>query len=335
VGSNPTPAASIRSDSLSAMGTWLVRLSSHRSARRSSPRWNAGLTARHTTIHRVLQHTLRGAPAPPQLWRALDIAVIAAAVAVIPALVLDGLEDPTARDIAYVLDWVSWSVFGTEVVARLLFDPHRRAWVRSEWFMIAVTVVTFPLLPAGLAMLRLARLTRLLRLLRLLRLMPATHRLRRLLSPEGLRHVVLIAALVIVGGAAIFAHAEDRSFGISVWWAIVTSATVGYGDIYPVTTLGRITGVAVMVAGISVFAIGTGAIAQTFLAAQTETLREDTVAVGHTEERLLARVEALRIAVSELESELRNARPPGAHDLHPEADQAVPPLVPEARYSDG
>lgn len=102
------------------------------------------------------------------MWLAFDIAVIAAAIIAIPALVLGDSNDPASRRAAAVLDWVSWSVFAAEFVARLAFDPARRSWLPSEWFMVAITVVTFPVLPAGLGVLRLARLSRLLRLLRLL-----------------------------------------------------------------------------------------------------------------------------------------------------------------------
>ena len=46
--------------------------------------------------------------------------------------------------------------------------------------------------------------------------------------------------------AAVFAQAEGKPFREALWWAFVTAMTIGYGDIYPVTTTGRISGIALM-----------------------------------------------------------------------------------------
>jgi voltage-gated potassium channel len=55
----------------------------------------------------------------------------------------------------------------------------------------------------------------------------------------------LYAALILVG-AAVFAWAEAKPFDDALWWAFVTAMTVGYGDIAPVTALGRICAVVLM-----------------------------------------------------------------------------------------
>jgi len=246
-----------------------------------------------------------------KLWRTLDVAVIVAAVMVIPALILGDSSDRSARDVATVLDWVSWSVFASEFAARLALDPARRAWLRSEWFMVAITLVTFPVLPAGLGVLRLARLSRLLRLLRLLRLVTAFSRLRHFLTPGGFKSAALLASLIVVGGAAVFAHAEHKGFGDALWWAVVTSATVGYGELYPTTVVGRVTAVVVMVVGISMFALVTGAIAKSFLASETRAIEQEVEMLEEHDELILRQVETLRSMVTALESELRAARQRG------------------------
>ncbi len=50
---------------------------------------------------------------------------------------------------------------------------------------------------------------------------------------------------VVVGGL-LFMLSEARPLGDSLWWAVVTAMTVGYGDVVPVTTSGRIVGIALM-----------------------------------------------------------------------------------------
>jgi voltage-gated potassium channel len=51
---------------------------------------------------------------------------------------------------------------------------------------------------------------------------------------------------VVVLGAVLFSYFEQKPFDDSLWWAFVTVLTVGYGDIFPVTTGGRIVGVVLM-----------------------------------------------------------------------------------------
>ena len=75
--------------------------------------------------------------------------------------------------------------------------------------------------------------------------------------------ILAIAALFIifVGGFAVFlaehGHpgANITQYSDAVWWAVVTIATVGYGDYYPVTAAGRIIAIFMMISGVGIFAL--------------------------------------------------------------------------------
>lgn len=67
-----------------------------------------------------------------------------------------------------------------------------------------------------------------------------------------------------------------RNIGDGLWWAVVTFATVGYGDIYPVTMLGKLLGSIISMIGIAMIAIPTGIISSSFISIiQKKTNRKD------------------------------------------------------------
>ena len=110
------------------------------------------------------------------------------------------------------------------------------------------------------ALFRLARLSRLARIMRLLSGQHKRELLDDIVKNRGqyaLFVSLLLVFIVLSAGTILVLQFESRSpdanivtGGDALWWAFVTLTTVGSGDYYPVTTLGRITGVAVMAAGI-------------------------------------------------------------------------------------
>lgn len=68
---------------------------------------------------------------------------------------------------------------------------------------------------------------------------------------EKIHRIAIFILLVIFLGSTAFAYFEEEvDFGDALWWSIVTMTTVGYGDIFPITTEGRIVGIGVMIMGI-------------------------------------------------------------------------------------
>ncbi|MBO6503442.1 MAG: ion transporter [Kordiimonadaceae bacterium] len=121
--------------------------------------------------------------------------------------------------------------------------------------------------------LRALRIFRLLRLFKLVRYSPAITSLSRVFVRE--RHALFAAFLIMIGilfVTATLAHliegkAQPAAFGTipdALWWSLTTLTTVGYGDVVPITDLGRILGAFVMLVGFAFYAVPIGIIASGF-----------------------------------------------------------------------
>lgn len=148
------------------------------------------------------------------------------------------------------------------------------------------------------------RVLRLLRLLKMSRYAPGLSLFVAVVRNESrplLAGLLVMAVLIVVESGIMFIlerEAQPDKFASiphTMWWAVVTMATVGYGDVTPVTPLGRVFGGVVMLVGIAMFAVPAGILATGF---SNEIRKRDFVVTWHTVAKmpLFSHLEASRIA---------------------------------------
>jgi voltage-gated potassium channel len=197
------------------------------------------------------------------------------ALLVVPALILeDRTLNPYVLAGAVALNWIVWLAFCTEFVVRWAAD-RRVGYLRRAWFDLLLIVVSPPFfVPQVLQGARSVRVVRVLRLLRLVRAGAVAGiglRLsQHLFGRRKFHYTLLVAvAIVVVGALGVFAVENGQNHGITtfgdaLWWSVVTATTVGYGDLSPVTTEGRLIAVVLMITGIGVIGVFTATVASLF-----------------------------------------------------------------------
>ena len=184
------------------------------------------------------------------------------------------------------LEWSFGLIFGFEYVARLAvagLNPRYGPGWRGVWRYVRSPVALLDLValspmifaPIGMEayMTRLVRLARVLRFARLGRFSTALISLREAVAARRyeLLASLFIAMMLLVFTSTLLYMAEGarqpEAFGSiprAMWWSIVTLTTVGYGDVYPLTPLGKIFAGATALVGIGLIAMPTGILAAAF-----------------------------------------------------------------------
>jgi voltage-gated potassium channel len=202
-----------------------------------------------------------GAPAH---GNAYNIFILVLTVASLVVMVLLWLPlSPATRDLLRAYDNAICVVFLADFGLSLARAPSKRGYFLGErgWLDLLGSIPALPGLERA-GVLRLARLSRLARITRLLRGQNKTQLVADVVRNRA--HyaalvTVLAAFLVMTTASLVVLNAESRSAdanittgGDALWWAVVTITTVGYGDYYPVTPVGRTAAVFVMVMGIGI-----------------------------------------------------------------------------------
>ena len=162
-----------------------------------------------------------------------------------------------------LLDNSILSIFTLDYFIRLIISKNKRTFfINNIWDLLSIIPVNqiFYFFRAT----RVFRILRLLKLLRLVRLVGLTGRLRKFINTNGLIYYIYISIVVLIIGASMYSISEKVDFVTALWWSITTATTVGYGDISPTTTIGKLAAIMVMIIGIGFVGMLTSSISSFF-----------------------------------------------------------------------
>jgi voltage-gated potassium channel len=223
------------------------------------------------------------------LWsRLLSRSVVCLILVNLTAIVLESVPELAAKYATWfdVIEYLSLSVFTVELALRIWVAPEHAPYHHVSPLMARLKFVTSPagiidflavvpfwfafVIPANV---RIVLVFRVIRVLKLARYSPG---MRSLLDALNSERRALFGCLMILLGATLVAatamhmverHAQPDKFGTipeAMWWAIVTLGTIGYGDVVPVTALGRVIAAATIFIGLIMVALPVGIVATAF-----------------------------------------------------------------------
>lgn len=205
--------------------------------------------------------------------KAFDVGLIIAIVVSVTAVMLDsvGLIHERYGTALYVVEWMFTVAFTVEYALRLWCIENKALYARSFYGIIdllGILPTYLSLLFPGaqhLLVIRVLRVLRVFRVLRMVRYVGEAQLLAAALRASRRKITVFITtvvALVIVFGSCMYLiEGPEHGFTSipkSIYWAVITMTTVGYGDLVPATALGQGLATVIMILGYGIIAIPTG-----------------------------------------------------------------------------
>lgn len=179
------------------------------------------------------------------LERLTELPLMLGAFAMIP--IFAGLYlwelSPAERRIYAAIEVAIWALFAITFLSKFAIAPSKRAYLRQNW--LEALIVLIPVI-------------RPLRIIRaIFWIVRDITRVNRLVTFESLLGygigMVLLVATIVTTAEQNADGANIRSFPDALYWSLVTVSTVGYGDHYPVTAVGKFTAIFLMFFGIGIF----------------------------------------------------------------------------------
>lgn len=230
------------------------------------------MTSREQTpLQARLYKIVFGTDTPTGKW--FDLILIVAILVSVAVIVADSMAG-VHREYGELLQRLEWGftvLFSVEYVLRIWIAKNRRAYLLSFYGIIDLLAI----LPSYLAILipqtaplliiRLLRVLRVFRVLRLVGYLDDANQIAGIMRtswrPIFVFFSIIITIIAVFGCLIYVLEGPNNGFEnipVSVYWAIVTVTTVGYGDVVPVTAAGRAISALAMLVGYAIIAVPTG-----------------------------------------------------------------------------
>lgn len=225
-----------------------------------------------------------------RISRIVDFSLVALILINVIALVLESVDEIYTKA-PWFFDWIetfSLIIFAAEYFIRIWVaveasgDTDHPLKARLRYIisfhgildLLAFAPQLILLLPGDYRGLRAIRLFRLFRLLKLTRYSAALQSFENVMrkQKEDLLSTIMILLVLLLVASSLMFYAEHEvqpeafsSIPMTMWWGVATLTTVGYGDIYPITAVGKLIGAVVAILGIGLFALPAGIISASYL----------------------------------------------------------------------
>lgn len=193
---------------------------------------------------------------------------------------LPNLSELTIQ-VLYAIEAFTVAIFTAEYLLRIKVSDSKFGFIFSFYGIIDLLAILPFYIVSGLDLraIRVFRLLRLFRILKLLRYSQAINRFYRafIIAKEELILFTIVSLIVLYLAAVGIYYFENEaqpdkfaSVFHSLWWAVATLTTVGYGDVYPITAGGRIFTFIVLMIGLGIVAVPAGLVASALSQARSE-----------------------------------------------------------------
>jgi voltage-gated potassium channel len=200
--------------------------------------------------------------------------------------------------VTFASDWLIWLVFLSELVIMSIVVDDRIRYLRHNWMSPLIVLAGLPVLWGSETFY--AGILRTMRLALTIGIFFRVSKdVRNLLSRHNLG-ITLFVCFIILIVSGLLISGIDPAFETpldGLWWAWVTVTTVGYGDLVPATTEGRIFGSVLILMGIAMFSMLTASFSVFFI-------EQDERELSEKEERNLKRIESLEGKLENIEKQL-------------------------------
>jgi len=211
----------------------------------------------------------------------INLLVLVLSFYVLGILIVDALIDlpPEVHKLIVYTDYIACSVFFLDFLIRFFRAESKLAYMKWGWIDLLASI------PAN-GVFRLGRIARVVQIIRVIKAYRSISHIVENIFKNHMKgtftFAVIVAFMLILFSSVLILEVETapnsniKTAEDALWWAYVTITTVGYGDLYPVTTEGRIVALVLMTAGVGLFGVFTGYLASWFVEPEKEKEDEKT-----------------------------------------------------------
>ncbi len=216
---------------------------------------------------------------------------------------------PGTRSTLYAVDAVAVGILAVDYAYRARLSGDPLGYVKRTFYEVPALIpaVLLAAVESSLAGAGLVRMVRIMRLFRIVVLLSRGSRFLFLLREvlvNRLRvgEILMAVILTLFSGSfavylveSIYPDSQIKTFFDAIWWALATATTVGYGDVVPVTTLGRVIGIVMMLLGIALLSVVISGIGAAFY--------EYTMAISRAEARAKEKLKEMIDGLEDMDEE--------------------------------